>query len=271
MSFGAPSWRLLYFDRRLVSSPLLCGHLDALCLSPRWRRTALIEARATETIRETRIFAINPPRQRLAARQSQAAVRQLPLSRSCGYIAIARRDNLAIAVSANLQRLGLQDSLRLAERSFTLQTSSSRPKRRKASKRAFSDLPTIILVIISPCFLKQVAEAKHDLCAIDLLAMRHLVSLHKAVPIIVDPRFNALSPSGGNCGSAQPLLQCHFSAFARPAKKAWPSVPPRSGSVAFSGCGIKPSTVRLSLKMPAIARAEPLKFSVSSRLPSAAQ
>ena len=63
----------------------------------------------------------------------------------------------------------------------------------------------------------------------------------------------------------------HDKALARPSKKAVPSVPPSSGSVAFSGCGISPRTVRLALKMPAMARAEPLKFAASSRLPSAAQ
>ena len=57
------------------------------------------------------------------------------------------------------------------------------------------------------------------------------------------------------------MIYC--SALTSPSKKAWPSVRPSSGSLAFSGCGIRPRTVRVSLKMPAIARAEPLKFASS--------
>ncbi len=63
----------------------------------------------------------------------------------------------------------------------------------------------------------------------------------------------------------------HASAPASPAKNALPSVPPSSGSAAFSGCGISPSTVRPSLKMPAIARAEPLMLCASSHRPSGPQ
>jgi len=58
--------------------------------------------------------------------------------------------------------------------------------------------------------------------------------------------------------SKQDLIYC--SAPTNPPKNACPSVPPSSGSVAFSGCGISPRIVRVSLKMPAIARAEPLKL-----------
>ena len=57
----------------------------------------------------------------------------------------------------------------------------------------------------------------------------------------------------------------------RPSNKPCPSVPPKSGSVAFSGCGISPSTVRLSLKMPAIARVEPLTLSLSASSPAGLQ
>src|SRR6266851_3756724 len=63
----------------------------------------------------------------------------------------------------------------------------------------------------------------------------------------------------------------HCNALTRPSKNALPSVPPNSGSVAFSGCGIRPRMVRLSLKMPAMARAEPLKLSRSVSAPDGPQ
>src|SRR5215469_1456058 len=72
-----------------------------------------------------------------------------------------------------------------------------------------------------------------------------------------------LGREGG--GDVTPVV--HWSALTNPSKKARPSVPPSAGSVAFSGCGISPSTVRVSLKIPAIARAEPLKLSSSRSSP----
>src|SRR6516165_12087414 len=59
----------------------------------------------------------------------------------------------------------------------------------------------------------------------------------------------------------------HCKAPTRPSKNALPSVPPSNGSTASSRCGIRPSTVWLLLKMPAIACAEPLKFPASERSP----
>src|SRR6516162_89120 len=74
---------------------------------------------------------------------------------------------------------------------------------------------------------------------------------------------------GEGRGDVAPTLHCN--APTRPSKNARPSVPPSSGSTAFSRCGIRPSPVRLLLKMPAIARAEPLKFAVSETPPSGPQ
>src|SRR6185437_10060386 len=62
-----------------------------------------------------------------------------------------------------------------------------------------------------------------------------------------------------------------FSASTRPAKKGTPSSEPCSGCVASSGCGISPSTVLVSLKMPAMLRAEPLALDASSSAPLGAQ
>ena len=50
----------------------------------------------------------------------------------------------------------------------------------------------------------------------------------------------------------------HARARTSPSNSARPSVDPCNGSTAFSGCGIRPSTFLVSLKIPAIARAEPL-------------
>src|SRR5579862_9441829 len=61
------------------------------------------------------------------------------------------------------------------------------------------------------------------------------------------------------------------SASTSPAKKGTPSSEPWSGCVASSGWGIRPKTVFVSLKMPAIARAEPLAFDASFSDPSGAQ
>src|SRR6266576_366546 len=71
---------------------------------------------------------------------------------------------------------------------------------------------------------------------------------------------------GERSGDVAPTTHCN--APINPVKNALPSVLPSSGSVAFSGCGIRPRIVRLSLRMPAIARAEPLKFCASERPPS---
>ena len=48
-------------------------------------------------------------------------------------------------------------------------------------------------------------------------------------------------------------------------------MPPNIGSTAFSGCGISPITVLLSLKTPAMFRIEPLGLPVPSTVPSGAQ
>ena len=61
---------------------------------------------------------------------------------------------------------------------------------------------------------------------------------------------------GGKRGADRSLGQ--VSASTRPAKNGTPSIEPCSGCVASSGCGIRPSTVLVSLKMPAMLRAEPL-------------
>ena len=47
--------------------------------------------------------------------------------------------------------------------------------------------------------------------------------------------------------------------------------PPNIGSTAFSGCGISPSTVLVSLKTPAMLRIEPLGLPLPSTVPSGAQ
>ena len=54
-------------------------------------------------------------------------------------------------------------------------------------------------------------------------------------------------------------------------EQALPSVPPNIGSVAFSGCGIRPITVLVSLKTPAMLLIEPLGLPVPSTVPSGAQ
>jgi len=56
----------------------------------------------------------------------------------------------------------------------------------------------------------------------------------------------------------------HPSASNNPSNSARPSVPPSSGSTTRSGCGIRPSTLRFSLRMPAIFRALPLGLSPSA-------
>src|SRR5215467_15074049 len=61
------------------------------------------------------------------------------------------------------------------------------------------------------------------------------------------------------------------SASQSPAKNGTPSSEPCSGWVASSGCGISPSTVLVSLKMPAMLRAEPLALDASSSAPFGAQ
>ncbi len=55
------------------------------------------------------------------------------------------------------------------------------------------------------------------------------------------------------------------------AKSARPSVPPTSGSIRFSGWGIKPSTLNRSLNTPAIELMAPLGLESSPTLPSASQ
>ena len=47
-----------------------------------------------------------------------------------------------------------------------------------------------------------------------------------------------------------------------------PSVPPISGSTRSSGCGIRPSTRRLGERMPAIARALPLRLASGATSPA---
>src|SRR5579871_243760 len=56
----------------------------------------------------------------------------------------------------------------------------------------------------------------------------------------------------------------HESVSTRLANSAFPSVPPRSGSITRSGWGIRPRTFRFSLIIPAILRAEPFGFSPSA-------
>src|SRR5687768_3194225 len=56
----------------------------------------------------------------------------------------------------------------------------------------------------------------------------------------------------------------HESASTMLANSALPSVEPCSGSIAFSGCGIRPSTFLVRLKMPAMLRADPLGLASSS-------
>src|SRR5258708_10016939 len=65
------------------------------------------------------------------------------------------------------------------------------------------------------------------------------------------------------------IRQGHASAATSPSKSPLPSMPPMAASMAFSGCGIKPSTVFDSLKMPAMLRAEPFGLPSGSLLPSA--
>ena len=50
-------------------------------------------------------------------------------------------------------------------------------------------------------------------------------------------------------------------ASSRPSNRRLPSLLPCAGSIARSGCGIRPSTLPASLRMPAIRRAEPLTSS----------
>src|SRR5215468_12780778 len=78
-------------------------------------------------------------------------------------------------------------------------------------------------------------------------------------------------PECGSEGSGDSAPAIHCNAPTRPSKNARPSVLPSSGSVAFSGCGIRPRIVRLSLRMPAIARAEPLTLSASVNSPAELQ
>src|SRR5436305_257895 len=49
-----------------------------------------------------------------------------------------------------------------------------------------------------------------------------------------------------------------FTVSSSPSNSRRPSVPPCAGSTTRSGCGIRPSTLPLSLRIPAIRRAEPL-------------
>src|SRR5947207_9607435 len=62
----------------------------------------------------------------------------------------------------------------------------------------------------------------------------------KAYLILRKPRSGCLEGRTATC--ARQL--CYCSAPTRPVKKARPSVPPSRGSVAFSGCGIRPRIVR---------------------------
>ena len=55
--------------------------------------------------------------------------------------------------------------------------------------------------------------------------------------------------------------ECTAAAATMDWKITIPSVDPCSGSVASSGCGIKPSTLRSRLRMPAMSRSEPLGLS----------
>src|SRR5690348_14340639 len=66
-------------------------------------------------------------------------------------------------------------------------------------------------------------------------------------------------------------VRTHAKASASEAKKPWPPVEPSSGSVAFSGCGINPRTLRPSFRIPAIARAEPLSLASSTISPASLQ
>src|SRR5258707_1147036 len=59
-----------------------------------------------------------------------------------------------------------------------------------------------------------------------------------------------------------------ISARAMPSKRPRPSTLQSSSSVASSGCGMRPSTVFSSLKMPAMLRAEPLWLSASVSSPA---
>ena len=56
-----------------------------------------------------------------------------------------------------------------------------------------------------------------------------------------------------------------------PSNSFLPSIEPSCGSVAFSGCGIMPSTFLVLLKIPAMLRAEPLGLLVASTVPSGPQ
>src|SRR5690348_2693707 len=56
----------------------------------------------------------------------------------------------------------------------------------------------------------------------------------------------------------------HDSDSSRLSNRARPSVPPSSGSQTRSGCGMSPSTLRFSLRMPAMLRTEPLGLSPSA-------
>ena len=50
----------------------------------------------------------------------------------------------------------------------------------------------------------------------------------------------------------------HATASSTLSKSARPSVAPFSGSIMFSGCGIRPNTLPRSLRMPAMSLSEPL-------------
>src|SRR5260221_9410757 len=67
------------------------------------------------------------------------------------------------------------------------------------------------------------------------------------------------------------LGSTHDSASTMPWNSAKPSVEPCSLSMAFSGCGIMPSTFFVRLKMPAILRSEPLGLCSVEIEPSGAQ
>src|SRR6266478_22758 len=54
----------------------------------------------------------------------------------------------------------------------------------------------------------------------------------------------------------------------RPANSPRPSVGPTAASTWFSGCGIRPSTLRFSESTPAIALVAPLKFQFGSGTPA---
>lgn len=68
----------------------------------------------------------------------------------------------------------------------------------------------------------------------------------------------------GTNDKAMRVSQLHPKLSNNPSNRARPSVPPKSGSTTRSGCGISPSTLRFSLRMPAILRALPLGFSPSA-------